>query len=150
MVGDLDLRTELGDRTKALLVVMGEANRPEPEPEKEVSQGQSEKTCTTFLITRDHEPVAVELIQGWHSDALEWLLKNEEPLWTRCLWPGRSRGSSLRRACSWGRLTRSSSSRRPNGTVVPRASRWCRLGSPVGRRGTTNCGRLRSHAEVQR
>ncbi|WP_371621597.1 hypothetical protein OG245_00825 [Streptomyces sp. NBC_01116] len=77
MVGDLDLRTEQGDRTKALLVMVGEANcpEPEPEPEKEVSRGQSEKICTTFLITRDDEPAAVELIQGWHSDLPEWPLK---------------------------------------------------------------------------
>ncbi|MFD4238822.1 hypothetical protein [Streptomyces sp. NPDC058542] len=79
MAGDLVIRTEQGDRTKALLVMFGEAqwpNCPEPEPEKKVNQGEPEKICTTFLITREEKPAALELTQGWHSDPLEWPLKN--------------------------------------------------------------------------
>ncbi|ARF72624.1 hypothetical protein B7C62_10315 [Kitasatospora albolonga] len=75
MDGDLVIRTDRGDRTKALLVMWGDVtwpNCPEPDSEKKLAKGTSEKICTTFLITRGEKPTAVELEQGFHSEPLEW------------------------------------------------------------------------------
>lgn len=78
MDGDLVVRTDQDDRTKALLVLMGDATWPDcpaPETEKELSKGQSAEICTTFLITRGEKAAAVELTQGFYNDPLEWPVK---------------------------------------------------------------------------
>lgn len=78
MNGDLVIRTDRGDRSQALFVLMGEAawpNCPEPDSEKRVSKGEAEEICTAFLIPRDEEAEAVELGQGFHSEPLEWPVK---------------------------------------------------------------------------
>ncbi|MFB8350636.1 hypothetical protein ACFXI8_01000 [Streptomyces niveus] len=81
-VGDMDddlvVRTDQDDRTKALLVLMGDATWPDcpaPDTEKELSEGQSAEICTTFLITRGEKAAAVELTQGFYNDPLEWPVK---------------------------------------------------------------------------
>ncbi len=78
-VGDMDedlvVRTDMGVRTRALVVVMGEAewpNCPAPDTGKKLSPGQSEKICTAFLIPEGQKAAAVELSQGFSSDPLEW------------------------------------------------------------------------------
>lgn len=79
MTGDLAIRTTHGERTKALLVWWGEAtwpNCPEHNAEKKVAKGKPEEICTTFLVTPDSKPEAVELGQGWYNGPLEWSAKN--------------------------------------------------------------------------
>ncbi|QGV78813.1 hypothetical protein [Streptomyces ficellus] len=82
-VGDMDddlvVRTDKGQRTRALLVLMGEAKWPncqEPDSEKKLNAGQSEKICTAFLIPEGQKAAAVELMQGFHAEPLEWPVKN--------------------------------------------------------------------------
>ncbi|MFJ3973414.1 hypothetical protein ACIPYR_35450 [Streptomyces parvus] len=79
MAGDLAMRTAQGERTKALLVMWGEAtwpNCPDHNAEKKVVKGKPQEICTTFLVTRGSKPDAVELGQGWYKDPLEWPVKN--------------------------------------------------------------------------
>lgn len=82
-VGDMDddlvVKTDKGQRTRALLVLMGGAtwpNCPEPETDKKLSAGQSEKICTAFLIPEGQKAVAVELTQGYYKEPLEWPVDN--------------------------------------------------------------------------
>ncbi|WP_432036799.1 hypothetical protein [Streptomyces cucumeris] len=78
MDDDLVLRTNVQNRTRALLVLMGEAkwnNCPEPDSDKKLSAGQSEKICTTFLIPEGQKAAAVELTQGFYNEPLEWPVK---------------------------------------------------------------------------
>lgn len=82
-VGDMDddliVKTDKGERTKALLVIMGEAtwpNCPAPDTGRELSAGQSEKICTAFLIPEGQKAAAVELSQGFYDDPLEWPVKS--------------------------------------------------------------------------
>jgi len=79
MDDDLVVKTDKGKRTKALIVIMGEAkwpNCPAPDTSKKVSAGQSEKICTAFLIPEGQKASAVELSQGFYKDPLEWPVKN--------------------------------------------------------------------------
>ncbi|MGW0752946.1 hypothetical protein [Streptomyces sp. NPDC002587] len=80
-IGDMDddlvIKTDSGQRTRALLVMMGSAkwpNCPEPDSEKQLSPGQSEKICTAFLIPEGRKPVAVEVLRGFHAEPLQWPL----------------------------------------------------------------------------
>lgn len=78
MDNNLVIRTDRGDRTKALFVLMGDAtwpNCPAPDSEKELSAGESAEICTAFLITRGEKAAAVELTQGYSGEPLEWPLK---------------------------------------------------------------------------
>ncbi|MER7109634.1 hypothetical protein [Streptomyces sp. NPDC000229] len=79
MDDDLVIRTDKGRRTRALLVLMGEAkwpNCPAPDGQKKVNAGQSEKICTAFLIPEGQKAAAVELTQGFYKEPLEWPVKN--------------------------------------------------------------------------
>ncbi|GGX34873.1 hypothetical protein [Streptomyces chryseus] len=79
MDDDLVIRTDAGTRTRALLVLMGEAtwpNCPAPDLEKKLSEGQSEKICTAFLVPEGQKPAAVELTRGFYKEPLEWPVKN--------------------------------------------------------------------------
>ncbi|MFF8830352.1 hypothetical protein [Streptomyces sp. NPDC015131] len=78
-VGDMDddlvVRTDKGVRTRALLVLMGEATWPDcpaPDTSKKLNAGQSEKICTAFLVPAGHKAAAVELTRGFHKEPLEW------------------------------------------------------------------------------
>ncbi|MGX1885527.1 hypothetical protein [Streptomyces sp. NPDC055287] len=82
-VGDMDddlvVKTDGGWRTRALLVLMGDAkwpNCPAPDTEKKLSVGQSEKICTAFLVPEGQKAAAVELTQGFHGEPLEWPVTN--------------------------------------------------------------------------
>ncbi|MEU8823680.1 hypothetical protein [Streptomyces sp. NPDC048636] len=81
-VGDMDadlvVRTASGQRTRALIVLMGEAKWKDcaaPDTGKKLAAGQSEKICTTFLIPEGQKAAAVELTQGFYNDPLEWPVK---------------------------------------------------------------------------
>lgn len=79
MDNDLVIKTDSGQRTRALLVMMGDAkwpNCPEPDAQKKLSPGQSEKICTAFLIPEGRKPVAVELLRGFQAEPLEWPVTN--------------------------------------------------------------------------
>ncbi|WP_246102570.1 hypothetical protein [Streptomyces piniterrae] len=79
MDSDLIVRTNGGQRTRALIVIMGDAkwpNCPAPDSEKKLSAGQSEKICTAFLIPEGQKAAAVELSQGFQAAPLEWPVKN--------------------------------------------------------------------------
>lgn len=78
MDNDLVIRTDRGDRTKALFVLMGDATWPDcptPDSEKKLSAGESAEICTAFLITRGERAAAVELTQGFSGEPLEWPVK---------------------------------------------------------------------------
>ncbi|MGI5350119.1 hypothetical protein ACQEU8_18330 [Streptomyces sp. CA-250714] len=82
-IGDMDddlvVKTDKGKRTKALIVLMGQAkwpNCPATETTKKLSAGDSEKVCTAFLIPEGQKAAAVELSQGFYKDPLEWPVKN--------------------------------------------------------------------------
>ncbi|WP_331763780.1 hypothetical protein [Streptomyces anthocyanicus] len=78
-VGDLDddlvVRTDKGERTRSLIVLMGQAtwpNCPAQDTEKRLSARQSESICNVFLIPQGQKPAAVELTQGFTVAPLEW------------------------------------------------------------------------------
>lgn len=78
-VGDMDddlvVKTDKGERTKALIVIMGEAkwpNCPAPDTGKKLSAGQSEKICKAFLIPEGQKAAAVQLSRGFTKEPLEW------------------------------------------------------------------------------
>jgi hypothetical protein len=82
-IGDMDddlvVKTVNGQRTRALIVLMGEAkwpNCPAPDTDKKLSAGQSEKICTAFLIPEGQKAAAVELTQGFYKEPLEWPVTN--------------------------------------------------------------------------
>jgi hypothetical protein len=82
-IGDMDddlvVKTGNGQRTRALIVLMGEAkwpNCPAPDADKKLSAGQSEKICTAFLIPEGQKAAAVELTQGFYKEPLEWPVTN--------------------------------------------------------------------------
>ncbi|MFD7130845.1 hypothetical protein [Streptomyces sp. NPDC059894] len=82
-VGDMDddliVKTDKDERTRALLVLLGEAqwpNCPAPDTEKELSAGQSEDVCSVFLVPAGQQAAAVELSQGYYADPLEWPVTN--------------------------------------------------------------------------
>ncbi|WP_241694963.1 hypothetical protein [Streptomyces sp. C] len=77
MDGDLMVRTESGQRTRALIVLMGRAkwaDCPATESEKKLGPGQSEKICTAFLIPAGQKPAAVELFRGFNAQPAQWPL----------------------------------------------------------------------------
>ncbi|WP_128380416.1 hypothetical protein [Streptomyces cavernae] len=78
-VGDMDddlvVATDKGQRTKALIVLMGQAkwpNCPAADTEKPLSGRQSEKICNVFLVPEGQKASAVELTQGYYNDPLKW------------------------------------------------------------------------------
>ncbi|MFD9220171.1 hypothetical protein ACFWDI_09170 [Streptomyces sp. NPDC060064] len=82
-IGDMDddlvVKTVNGRRTRALIVLMGEAkwpNCPAPDTDKKLSAGQSEKICSAFLIPEGQKATAVELTQGFYKEPLEWPVTN--------------------------------------------------------------------------
>ncbi|MFG3496776.1 hypothetical protein [Streptomyces sp. NPDC047886] len=82
-VGDMDddlvVRTDRGQRTRALIVILGEATWPDcpaPDRDKKLSAGQSERICTAFLIPEGQKAAAVELTQGFYKEPLEWPVAN--------------------------------------------------------------------------
>ncbi|MBP5888777.1 MULTISPECIES: hypothetical protein [Streptomyces] len=82
-VGDMDddlvVATDKGQRTKALIVLMGQAkwpNCPASDTEKQLSAGQSEKICSVFLVPEGQKASAVELARGYYNDPLKWPVKN--------------------------------------------------------------------------
>ncbi|MFD8984448.1 hypothetical protein [Streptomyces sp. NPDC059564] len=79
MDDDLVMRTDTGQRTKALFVFMGRAkwpNCPSAESGKKLTPGQSEQICTAFLIPANQKAAAVELTRGFYKEPLEWPVKN--------------------------------------------------------------------------
>ncbi|MFF8195113.1 hypothetical protein ACF05L_30590 [Streptomyces bobili] len=79
MDDDLVVKTSGNQRTKALLVLLGQAtwpNCPAPDTQKQLGAGQSETVCTAFLIPASQTPAAVELTQGYYNPPLEWPVKN--------------------------------------------------------------------------
>jgi hypothetical protein len=82
-VGDMDddlvVATDKGQRTKALIVLMGQAKWPDcpaADTEKQLKAGQSEDICNVFLVPAGQKATAVELTQGFYSDPLKWPVKN--------------------------------------------------------------------------
>ncbi|WP_216586555.1 hypothetical protein [Streptomyces brasiliscabiei] len=82
-VGDMDddlvVATDKGQRTKALIVLMGQAKWPScpaSDTEKHLSGGQSAKICSVFLVPEGQKASAVELAQGYYNDPLKWPVKN--------------------------------------------------------------------------
>jgi hypothetical protein len=82
-VGDMDddlvVATDKGQRTKALIVLMGQAKWPDcpaADTEKQLSAGQSEDICNVFLIPAGQKATAVELTQGFYNEPLKWPVKN--------------------------------------------------------------------------
>ncbi|MEU9091034.1 hypothetical protein ACIOEW_18015 [Streptomyces sp. NPDC087901] len=82
-VGDMDddlvVETDKGQRTRALIVMMGEAkwpNCPAPDSAKKLSAGQSEKICKAFLVPEGQKAAAVQLSQGFSAAPLEWPVKS--------------------------------------------------------------------------
>ncbi|MGK5733178.1 hypothetical protein [Streptomyces sp. URMC 124] len=79
MDNDLVIRTNAGQRTRALIVLMGEAKWPDcpaPQNSKQVGPGQSENICTAFLIPESQKAAAVELTRGFTKKPLEWPVEN--------------------------------------------------------------------------
>jgi hypothetical protein len=78
-VGDMDddlvVKTNGGQRTKALIVLLGQAKWPDcpaVDTEKQLGDGQSADICAAFLIPASQKPAAVELTQGYYNPPLEW------------------------------------------------------------------------------
>ncbi|MFJ1733152.1 hypothetical protein [Streptomyces sp. NPDC088254] len=79
MDDDLVVKTNAGQRTRALIVLMGEAkwpNCPAFDSDKKLSAGQSESICTAFLIPQGQKAAAVELTQGFYKQPLVWPVKS--------------------------------------------------------------------------
>ncbi|MEU5193650.1 hypothetical protein AB0G86_06240 [Streptomyces scabiei] len=79
MDDDLVVKTSGNQRTRALIVLLGQAtwpNCPAPDTEKQVGAGQSETVCTAFLIPASQTAAAVELTQGYYNPPLEWPVKD--------------------------------------------------------------------------
>ncbi|MFF5962723.1 hypothetical protein ACFY64_03045 [Streptomyces collinus] len=79
MDDDLVVRTNGGQRTRALIVLLGQAkwpNCPAFDSDKKVAAGQSEQICSAFLIPANQKVEAVELMQGYYKEPLEWPVKS--------------------------------------------------------------------------
>jgi hypothetical protein len=79
MDDDLVVATDKGQRTKALIVLIGQAkwpNCPASDTEKRLSPGQSADICSVFLIPAGQTATAVELTQGFYADPLKWPVKS--------------------------------------------------------------------------
>ncbi|MEW1685751.1 hypothetical protein [Streptomyces sp. NPDC093594] len=75
---DLVVRTDKDERTRSLIVLMGQATWPDcpaQDTEKRLSAGQSESICNVFLIPQGQKPAAVELTQGFTAAPLEWTVR---------------------------------------------------------------------------
>ncbi|WP_229816148.1 hypothetical protein [Streptomyces lucensis] len=82
-VGDMDdgliIRTDKDQRTRALIVLMGQAKWPDCpafDRDKQLHAGQSENICQVFLIPEGQKAAAVELSQGFTSEPLQWPVKD--------------------------------------------------------------------------
>jgi hypothetical protein len=78
-IGDMDddlvVRTDKGTRTRALIVILGEAKWPDcpaPETDKKLSPGQSQEICKAFLVPEGEKAAAVEVTRGFYKKPLEW------------------------------------------------------------------------------
>ncbi|MEU1404784.1 hypothetical protein ABZ471_20845 [Streptomyces sp. NPDC005728] len=75
-----DMTTDLMiNRTKALIVLMGEATWPDCPPfgtEKKLSAGQSQTVCQVFLIPAGEKPAEVQLWQGFYNDPVRWRVQD--------------------------------------------------------------------------
>ncbi|MDX3275262.1 MULTISPECIES: hypothetical protein [Streptomyces] len=79
MDDDLVVRTDTGQRTRALIVLLGQAqwpNCPAFDSDKKLVAGQSQRICTAFLIPQGQKAAAVQLSQGFYSKPLEWPVKS--------------------------------------------------------------------------
>ena len=79
MDDDLVIKTSSGQRTRALIVLLGQAkwpNCPSFDSDKKLAAGQSEQICTAFLIPKGQRASAVELTQGYYKEPLEWPVKS--------------------------------------------------------------------------
>ncbi|MER5572407.1 hypothetical protein [Streptomyces massasporeus] len=79
MDDDLVVKTNAGQRTRALIVLLGQAkwpNCPAFDSDKKLAAGQSESICTAFLIPQGQKAAAVELTQGYYKQPLEWPVKS--------------------------------------------------------------------------
>ncbi|MFI7245502.1 hypothetical protein [Streptomyces qinglanensis] len=75
MDDDLIVKTDKNKRTRALIVILGQAkwpNCPAVESNKKMNAGDSEKICSAFLIPEGQKAAAVELSQGFSKAPLEW------------------------------------------------------------------------------
>ncbi|NSC22659.1 hypothetical protein FM076_16360 [Streptomyces albus subsp. chlorinus] len=75
MDDDLQVKTDKGQRTKALIVLMGEAkwpNCPSFDRDEKLKAGQSKKICTAFLVPEGQKATAVELSRGFYKKPLQW------------------------------------------------------------------------------
>ncbi|WP_431980661.1 hypothetical protein [Streptomyces qinglanensis] len=75
MDDDLIVKTDKNKRTRALIVILGQAkwpNCPAVESDKKVKAGESEKICSAFLIPEGQKAAAVELSRGFSKAPLEW------------------------------------------------------------------------------
>lgn len=82
-LGDMDddavVRTDAGQRTRALIVLLGQAkwpNCPAFDSDKKLVAGQSQRICSAFLIPQGQKAAAVELTQGFYKKPLEWAVKS--------------------------------------------------------------------------
>lgn len=79
MDDDLIVKTSGGQRTRALIVLLGQAKWPNCPPfdsDKKLAAGQSEQICSAFLIPAGQKATAVQLFQGYYQDPLEWPVKS--------------------------------------------------------------------------
>ncbi|MEU1077758.1 MULTISPECIES: hypothetical protein [unclassified Streptomyces] len=79
MDDDLIVKTSGGQRTRALIVLLGQATWPNCPPfdsDKKLAAGQSEQICSAFLIPAGQKATAVQLFQGYYQDPLEWPVKS--------------------------------------------------------------------------
>ncbi len=79
MDDDLVVRTDAGQRTRALIVLLGQAqwpNCPAFDSDKKLAAGQSQRICTAFLIPQGQKAAAVQLSQGFYNKPLEWPVKS--------------------------------------------------------------------------
>jgi hypothetical protein len=75
MDDDLAVKTDTGERTRALIDLLGQAKWPHCppfDPDKELAAGQSESICSVFLVPQGQKAAAVELSQGFYAEPLEW------------------------------------------------------------------------------
>ncbi|MFF7953630.1 hypothetical protein [Streptomyces griseorubiginosus] len=79
MDDDLIVKASGGQRTRALIVLLGQATWPNCPPfdsDKKLAAGQSEQICSAFLIPAGQKATAVQLFQGYYQDPLEWPVKS--------------------------------------------------------------------------
>jgi hypothetical protein len=75
MDDDLVVKTDTGERTRALIMLLGQAtwpNCPPFDPDTRLTAGQSQDICTVYLVPEGQKAAAVQLTQGFYKDPLEW------------------------------------------------------------------------------